>query len=201
MVALIMALQRVKTLVTPVIKPMRFLGHHLRVRKNPYRGFDCVSLIPKEVSHQVREFIKSHFRQLSKEKTLAEGLRGINPKLRGWASFYRHATGAKRVFTRMDHYVWWTIFRWLRKKHRRASPRWLLKHYGLRMPGRRTILWKEDQITIFRMVNLRTPRFRMHWQQPPAFATTPMESPVQNETCTPGSLPYRREKRQIPDAR
>jgi putative SOS response-associated peptidase YedK len=33
----------------------------------------------------------------------------------------------------------------------------------------------------------------MHWQQPPAFATTPMESPVQNETCTLGSLPYRRE--------
>jgi hypothetical protein len=26
---------------------------------------------------------------------------------------------SKRVFSSVDHYVWWTILRWLRKKHRR----------------------------------------------------------------------------------
>jgi hypothetical protein len=43
--------------------------------------------------------------------------------LRGWCNFYRHAWGAKHVFSAIDHYVWWTIFRWLKKKHRAPRPR------------------------------------------------------------------------------
>jgi len=31
------------------------------------------------------------------------------------------AWGAKHVFSAVDHYVWWPIYRWLRKKHVRAA--------------------------------------------------------------------------------
>lgn len=52
-------LSETKTLITPVTKTFAFLGHHVVVRDN--RGFKrkaCVTLIPKEKSHRLRERIK-----------------------------------------------------------------------------------------------------------------------------------------------
>ena len=53
-------LSETKTLITPVTKTFAFLGHHVVVRDN--RGFKrkaCVTLIPKEKSHRLRERIKA----------------------------------------------------------------------------------------------------------------------------------------------
>jgi hypothetical protein len=44
--------------------------------------------------------------------------------LLGWGRFYQHCYEAKQVFTRIDHYVWDRLRRWLRKKYpKTASPR------------------------------------------------------------------------------
>src|SRR5271170_6559323 len=49
--------------------------------------------------------------------TLDNRLRLLNRLLRGWGNFYLHAWGANCVFAALDHHVWWTITRWLHKKH------------------------------------------------------------------------------------
>ena len=55
-----------KTLVTKVTEPMRFLGHHVRVRRHPaHHGLVSTSVIPKDRSQLFRERIK----QLFKKKT------------------------------------------------------------------------------------------------------------------------------------
>ena len=79
-----------------------------------------------------------HGLEVGKTESLADRIRAINPQLRGWASFYRYAFCAKRLFTRVDHYVWWTIFRWLRKKHPNASVGSLFKRYG----------WKGEHVAV-----------------------------------------------------
>ena len=180
-------LSELKTLVTPVTAPLRFLGHHVRVRAHPTNGrLVSTAVIPKDRSHRLRERIKDVFRRPSIVTTLADRLRLLNPMLRGWCNFYRHAWGAKHVFAAIDHYVWWTILRWVKKKHRRVSMRRLAARYGWRKPGTRMLRWRDGDAVPYELARLPVHRYKLGWMRPANFASTSMESPVHNERCTPG---------------
>jgi RNA-directed DNA polymerase len=71
----------------------------------------------------------------ARHRTLADLLRAINPVLRGWCSYFRHGA-SKRVFCYLDHFTWWRIVSWLRKRHlglnwgtisRRYLPGWEIR--------------------------------------------------------------------------
>jgi group II intron reverse transcriptase/maturase len=181
-------LSEAKTLVTPVTEKMRFLGHHVRVRVHPTNGrLVSTAVIPKDRSHRLRELIKDHFRESTAGRSLGERLNLLNPVLRGWGNFYRHAWGAKHVFDSLDHYVWWTIFRWLKKKHERAPWKFLQAKYGWRKPGGRTVRWRDEKVVPYELALVPVEHFKLGWLKPPDFASTSMESPVRNERRTPGS--------------
>ena len=106
----------------------------------------------------------------------------------GWGRFYQHCYGAKQVFTRIDHYVWDRLRRWLRKEVSQDAP-------------------PRDPSPI--LVDASRARARYRWvdQRPvaivgrpegwavhdllkmrmPDYAYPARESPVHNERCTPGS--------------
>ena len=88
-----------KTLVTAVTSTMRFLGHYLRVRAHPtYRRLVPRLVIPMDRSNRLRRRIALIFDRSTITETLENRLQLLNPVLRGWGNFYRHAWGAKRVF-------------------------------------------------------------------------------------------------------
>jgi RNA-directed DNA polymerase len=177
-----------KTLVTPVTDAMRFLGHQVRVRRHPgHRRMVSTALIPKDRSKQLRQRIKDLFRRETVGRSLEDRLQKLNPMLRGWCNFYRHAWGAKRIFAALDHYLWWTILRWLRKKHPHASMRSLRNRYGWRKPGGRALRWRDGAAVPFEAALVPVRHFELGWQKAPSFAQASMESPVHNERCTPGS--------------
>lgn len=176
-----------KTLVTPVTTTMRFLGHHVRVREHRLTGrLVSTAVIPKDRSQRLRERIKGVFRPSTVATTLASRLRLLNPMLRGWCNFYRHAWGAKHVFAAIDHYVWWTIFRWLQKKHPRASMQRLAARYGWRRPGRRALRWRDQYVAPYQLVYTPVHRYMLGCTPLPDFVISSMESPVHSERCTPG---------------
>ncbi|WP_437901490.1 group II intron maturase-specific domain-containing protein [Sorangium sp. So ce124] len=71
---------------------MSFLGHHVLVRRRPGHGRQVsASLVPKERSQRLREKIKQLFKKRSAGSSLRDLLQRLNPILRGWANFYRHA--------------------------------------------------------------------------------------------------------------
>jgi len=177
-----------KTLVTPVTQPMRFLGHHIRVRRHPSRGkMVSTAVIPKQSSQRLRERIKALFRRNTLGSTLATRLRLLNPLLSGWGNFYRHAWGASIVFNGIDHYVWWTIYRWLRKKHPSVPMKVLRKRYAWQRPGRRNLRWKDGDVRLVHLVSVRVGPFH-GGRALSTFASTSAESPVHSERCTPGSV-------------
>lgn len=142
-----LSLSESKTLITPVTSTMRFLGHHLRVRRHPAKGTLLPRLvIPKDRSQRLRRKITTLFNVSTKNERLADRLRLLNPLLLGWASFYRHAWGAKRVFASHDNHVWWTILRWFRKKHPSTPMKVLAKQYGWHRPRRRAMRWRDDGV-------------------------------------------------------
>jgi group II intron reverse transcriptase/maturase len=163
-------LSETKTLVTPVIQPMRFLGHHVRVRVHPfYKRVTSSTVIPKNRSHRLRENIKNLFRRRTTPSSLEDRLALLNPLLRGWGNFYRHAANAKRVFASLDAYVWHTILRWLKKKHP-GSIRSLLARYGGRTPHRRSVRWRDGRATVHLLARVHTGPFKLGWMTTPDFA-------------------------------
>jgi RNA-directed DNA polymerase len=176
-----------KTAVTPVTSPIRFLGHHVRVQRSPIYGWCSKCVIPKDRSKHLRSLVRRHFARNTRYASLKGRLDRLNPLLRGWSAYYRHAWGAKHVFAELDRHVWWTIRRWLRARHARIGMRRLYARYGWRKPGGRTWRWRDGTTISFEMISHRVERYRHGWMRTPNFASTSMESPVHNERCTPGS--------------
>ncbi len=49
-------------------------------------------------------------------RTLAALLRMLNPFLRGWSNYFRHGVSSRK-FNYVDHFAFWRIVGWLRKRH------------------------------------------------------------------------------------
>ena len=103
-------------------------------------------------------------------ETLDNRLRLLNPLLRGWGNFYRHAWGAKRIFAAIDHHVWWTILRWLHKKHPDARMRDIAKQYGWHKPRQRSLHWRDGETVPVSLSAIRVVRYQQGSDPGPAYA-------------------------------
>lgn len=175
-----------KTLLTPVTAPMRFLGHHVRVQYDPKMGWNSKVIIPKDRTKRLRAKIRLNLS--GTESSLAQKLKTLNPVLRGWSAYYRHARGAKRIFSLLDFETWRSVAHWLRRKHSKTSMKRLYARYGWRKPSGRKWRWCDGPVRLYEMAEQSTGRYRFAWSRPPSFASTSMESPVHSERCTPGSV-------------
>jgi group II intron reverse transcriptase/maturase len=175
-----------KTLVTSVTEPIRFLGFHFRVQRHPIWGWTTKVIIPRQKSKILRGHIKAVFRRPTCNQPLMKRLEELNPVIRGWANFHRHALGAKRVFSDMDHYIWHTIYRWLKKKHPKVGWKRLTKRYSRARSGGSKYEWCDGTSAPFKLASVRVQCYRLAWETQPNFVATSMESPVHNERCTPG---------------
>ena len=161
-----------KTHVTPVTQAFPFLGHRVCVRHNrAFARMAVVTLIPKERSQRLRERIKKLCRRSRTGESLHDLLRELNWLLRGWSAFYRHAWGAKRVLCSLDYYTWWSVFRWLRKKHQHASVRAIKALYPpSKERGTRRGQWHHRGVTLFVSGLQKVEPYRLGWARPPLFA-------------------------------
>ena len=51
----------------------------------------------------------------------------LNPIIREWGNYF--AVGTKRVFSRVDHFIWYRSWRWLRRKFKKASTKILVSRF------------------------------------------------------------------------
>jgi RNA-directed DNA polymerase len=52
----------------------------------------------------------------------------LNPIIRGWSAYYRHAVSA-RVFNELDHHVWKLAYKWATSSHPHKSKHWIISRY------------------------------------------------------------------------
>ena len=64
----------------------------------------------------------------------------FNPIIRGWAAYYRGVVSSK-LFTSLDHYVWWLTYRWARHGHPKKSKKWIVRRYFGRFNKFRNDRW------------------------------------------------------------
>lgn len=117
-----LALSEQKTVITHIQRGFNFLGH--TVRKY---GKKLLITPAKSKVQALRQ--KISLRIQSALGLPAETLlRQLNPLLRGWANYYRNGV-AKRTFNKLDHYVYWKLWRWITRRHPTKSGHWKRRQY------------------------------------------------------------------------
>jgi RNA-directed DNA polymerase len=73
--------------------------------------------------NSIRKLIKSQ--ATAKTENL---IRLLNPKLRGWANYYRHVV-SKRTFSYVSSEVFRALWRWAKRRHPNKGLRWIKRKY------------------------------------------------------------------------
>jgi RNA-directed DNA polymerase len=131
-----------KTRVCHIDDGFDFLGW--RIQRRSWRGRTGKRAVYTYPSKKALASIVDKVRSLTrraKHRTLADLLRRLNPTLRGWCNYFRHGVSS-RTFNYVDHYAFWRIVGWLRKRHvglnmhtlvRRHLPNWRVRDGGIEM--------------------------------------------------------------------
>jgi RNA-directed DNA polymerase len=100
---------------------------------------------------------------------LSQLIAALNPVLRGWVNYYRHAA-ANRTFGYLDYYVWWRVGRWLRKKHPRMTWKQINRRYL-----NDDYTYQDGGITLYKPARTRVTRYRNRGARIPTPWTTTTE--------------------------
>jgi RNA-directed DNA polymerase len=131
-----------KTRVCHIDEGFDFLGWH--IQRRPWRGRTGKKAVYTYPSKKALASVVGKVRSLTrraKHRTLADLLRSVNPVLRGWCNYFRHGVSS-RTFSYVDHFSFWRIVGWLRKRHdglkmgalvRRHLPGWKVRHGKIEM--------------------------------------------------------------------
>lgn len=114
-------LSQAKTVITHIDEGVDFLGW--RIQRHRKRGTDrrYVYTYPaKKAVQSAARKVKTLCRQVEVNQSLDDLLRRVNAMLRGWCGYFR-AGVSSAVFAYLSHYTWQTVWRWLRRKHRRST--------------------------------------------------------------------------------
>jgi RNA-directed DNA polymerase len=111
-----------KSKVTDIETGFDFLGANIR----KYDGKLMMKPSRKSVKGflgSIRGAIRAHA-----GSALRELIRLLNPRIRGWASYFRNIVSS-RVFTKVDAAIFDAMVRWMRRRHPRKPLSWLRTKY------------------------------------------------------------------------
>lgn len=111
-----------KTLITEIDLGFDFLGHNVRKYNNKLLIRPSKSSV-KSFLNTLRELVKSH--PTAKTENL---IRLMNPKIRGWANYFRHVV-SKRTFSTVDHHIFKILWQWAQRRHPNRPRKWVWEKY------------------------------------------------------------------------
>ncbi len=158
-----------KTHLTHIDDGFDFLGWRIQRRTWQGRG-GIKKTVYTYPSKKSLASIKAKIRLLTRRnahRTLADLLRRINPTLRGWCVYFQHGV-SKRTFSYIDHFAFWRIVGWLKKRHPKLNTHTVIRRH---LPG-----WhiEADGIEFFRAWQVPVTRYRYRGTRiPNPWASTP----------------------------
>jgi RNA-directed DNA polymerase len=143
-----------KTLITHIDEGVDFLGWRIqRHRKRGTTRHFIYTYPAKKSLKAVMAKVKNLCRQVEVSQPVDELIRRLNQAVRGWCAYFRPGVSSA-TFAYLSHYLWRTVWRWLRRKHRRATWKELRRQYcggGW---------WPRGQRELFDPEKLGTTRYR-----------------------------------------
>ncbi|MCS7484836.1 reverse transcriptase domain-containing protein [Umezawaea endophytica] len=110
-----------KTLITHIDEGIDFLGWRIqRHRKKGTSRHYVYSYPAKKSLKAVMAKVKTVCREVEVNQPIDVLLRRLNPVVRGWCAYFRPGVSSV-TFAYLSHYVFTTVWRWIRRKHRRST--------------------------------------------------------------------------------
>ncbi|MFR9750528.1 group II intron maturase-specific domain-containing protein [Nocardia sp. 004] len=146
-----------------------FLGFRIqrsRKKGNPNKRFVYTYPSKKALTSIVGKVRETTRRNSA--RNLANLLRTLNPMIRGWCTYFRHAA-SKTTFAYLAAYTWRRVFNWTVKRHPKTPVRKLRRQY---FPD-----WKptDGDVTLFYADTAKVSRYR--------YRGTRIPTPWNNETA------------------
>jgi RNA-directed DNA polymerase len=173
-----------KTKVAHIDEGFDFLGW--RIQRRHRRGQNGKKAVYTYPSKKALASVMAKVRSLTaraKHRTLGDLLRSLNRVQQGWCNYFRHGVSS-RTFSYLDHFSWWRVFGWLRKRHpglnkgrfvRRRLPNWEMRDGSVEL-----FRPQEVAITRYRYRGARIPTpWTSEAQESPASTAKHMESRMQ----------------------
>ena len=111
-----------KTRITHIAEGFDFLGQNVRKYGDQLLTKPAKKSI-KSLLDKVRDIIKGNA-----TATQAAVIQQLNPVIRGWAMYHRHAA-AKATFSLIDTHIWQMLWRWSVRRHPAKGARWVIRRY------------------------------------------------------------------------
>jgi RNA-directed DNA polymerase len=118
-----------KTTIAHLDEGFEFLG--FRIQRQTKRG-SHKRYVYTWVSRRSLTSIKAKVKTITRQGTnnpLKDLLRQLNPVLRGWTNYFRHAV-AKQTFSNLQDYTWRRVIGWMRRKYHHANWKQIRRHLG-----------------------------------------------------------------------
>lgn len=115
-----------KTKITHITEGFEFLGFECRLYK-ANKGMKLIIRPSKESVKKAREKIKKVFTQL-RGKPVRDVIMELNPIIRGIGNYWSSQV-AKKIFTKMDMYIWIKVRKHLKVLHSNKPFKWIYKKY------------------------------------------------------------------------
>jgi RNA-directed DNA polymerase len=139
-----------KTTIAHLDEGFEFLG--FRIQRQTKRGSHkrfVYTWVAKRSLASIMTKVKTITRQ-GTNNALKDLLRQLNPVLRGWTNYFRHAV-AKQTFSYLQEYTWRRVIGWLRRKYHRSNWKQLRRHLGGWWPqDERTALFDTRTVPVTR---------------------------------------------------
>ena len=116
-------LSQEKTKITHINEGFDFLGVNMRKYRNGKR-------IQKPTKEGIKRFLKTLKETIHKNQAVSTEIliHLLNPKLTGWANYYRHYC-SKKTFGTVSHRLFSLLWTWAKKRHNRKEKLWIVKKY------------------------------------------------------------------------
>lgn len=115
-------LSQEKTKITHISEGFDFLGQNVR----KYNG----KLLIKPSRANVKLFLDKVRKVIhaNRQATAGELIAYLNPMIRGWAMYHRHAVSSHQ-FSEVDSAIFRSLWRWALRRHQHKSKRWIRNKY------------------------------------------------------------------------
>jgi RNA-directed DNA polymerase len=184
--ALGLKLKAEKTRLTHIDEGFVFLGQRI-IRRAYGKKPHVYTFVTNEALASIKRKVKALTGRSTTNLALSELIAALNPVVRGWVNYYRHAA-AKRTFGYLGYYVWWRVGRWLRKKHPRMTWKQIKRRY---LNDDHT--FQAAGITLYKPASMRVTRYRYRGASiPNPWTTADLTGPRAEAASLQEQLPLER---------
>ena len=147
-----------KTKITHIYDGFDFLGFNIRKYRKTHQKSNVASdynLLIKPQRENVDKVLKGCKEIFDKNKASKQGslIHQLNPKLQGWANYYRYVVSSA-TFGKIDKINWNRTLNWAKRKHPEKSLKWIYSKYYSKYGKTRTQNFM-DSLNNIRLIHMQ----------------------------------------------